>query len=770
MGIDKTNQLVIISALMHDIGKFVQRAEKPYCERLKNTYGSLEKKDAGLDTYALYTDYFLKSADFPLPQELLEYRDKIALLASAYGVIDALQGGEEERLKKIIQLADTYSFGLDKISDEKNTPADNVRLESIFSHIELKTKNKSTAYQQLKEQGADKALFPCFEKGIKPGEYEKLFNDFISALKKIPLDQGFHVYYSSLVSVLERYIYCVPSCAGAINADISLYDHAATTAAIAQALWACCEENKNIALNEQSFLLFSAEFSGIQKYIFSGKTSQGTAKILRARSFHLQVLTRAIILHTLDKLSLSPVAKIMDAGGKFILLLPDTQKTRAVMQEIMQEIEIFFAVTFKGELKAPLALLEINQEDMIQERFLVKLDALNDMLETNKFNVFQHYFSQNPTVFDVDYSKGVCPYCERNTIDIAEKESSRCFECDSLIEIGRAIPLSTLGLFTKNPPQKNCAALKLIGDIYLVLDGGSAFAKSDIEQALDCISLKSFEKYTHYPIAGYVPHKDFEELADSAVIADENRGVSLLGILKADVDNLGFTFSLGFGSRLSISRFAQLSRMLNTFFSEYMVQVIKEHNFNIYTVFTGGDDLFVLGAWTDILAFAEILHKDFYQYTAENKNITLSAGIAFVKPKLPVSKFTAMAEEALEESKAYQKDGQMKNACTLFNVTCPWTEFDKQCQTGKELEKALLQNKLTQGFVRRLLTYADECKSFLTEGKIKHGLYISHLQYDMARNISDESIKKQIAEITQAEEFENSRIAISYALYKTRNA
>lgn len=112
----------------------------------------------------------------------------------------------------------------------------------------------------------------------------------------------------------------------------------------------------------------------------------------------------------------------------------------------------------------------------------------------------------------------------------------------------------------------------------------------------------------------------------------------------------------------------------------------------------------------------------------------------------------------------------MKNACTLFEVTCPWTEFDKQCKTGKDLEDALLQNKLTQGFVRRLLSYADDCKLFMAEGKIRHGLYVSHLQYDMARNISDEDVKKQIAKITQAEEFENSRIAISYALYKTRNA
>lgn len=771
MGIDITNQCIIVSALMHDIGKFAQRAKQKSSRQLESAYCPVYN---GITTHkhVLYTDFFIESADFPLPHELQEHRSRIARLAAAHHNPGVSNDNSEKLLEEIIQKADCFSSGLDRLSSEEENNYKKTRLESIFSFIELREPNTQKEYHALQKQGEAKALFPCSEKENKTDDYEKLFADFVNTLKKIPLDQGFQAYLSSLVSVLEQYAYCIPSSTYKSDPDISLYDHSITTAAIAQALWACCEENRNIPLGKQSFLLFSAEFSGIQKYIFSGKTRTGTAKILRARSFHLQALTRSIILHTLDTLSLSPAAKIMDAGGKFILLLPDTPRTKVLMREIMQEIEIFFAQTFKGELKAPLALLPVTQGEMKQERFLEKLDALNDELETNKFKVFQHYFAEYPAVFDIKYNKEICSYCERNRTE----DEDLCSECKNLIEIGEAIPKSTLGLFTKNKPPKNYASFKLIGGISLVLDNGGTFAKSDIEQALDCINLKSFGSYTHYPIAGYIPckenesPKDFEELADSAVIHEENRCVSMLGILKADVDNLGFIFSLGFKNRLSVSRYAQLSRMLNAFFSEYLVQVIKENNFNIYTVFMGGDDLLVLGAWTDILAFAKILHTDFSAYTAKNKNITLSAGIAFVKPKLPVSKFTAMAEEALNQSKTYQKNGHNKNACTLFEVTCPWTEFDKQCQTGKDIERALLQGELSQGFVRRLLSYADDCKLFMAEGKIRHGLYVSHLQYDMARNISDEDTKKQIAEITQAEKFENSRIAISYALYKTRNA
>ena len=785
MGIDITNQCIIVSALMHDIGKFAQRAEQKASRQLESTYCPVYNGKA-THQHVLYTDYFLEYADFPLPHELENYRSKIARLAAAHHNPGISSDRHECLLEMIIQIADCLSSGLDRFPSEEENNYKKSRLESIFSSIELKNTNTQTAYYQLQKQGDAKALFPCFEKDNKKGDYENLFADFVKSLKKIPLDQGFQAYLSSLVSVLEQYTYCIPSATYKASPDISLYDHAITTAAIAQALWASYNENTNIALMKHSFLLFAAEFSGIQKYIFSGKTSTGTAKILRARSFHLQALTRSIILHTLDKISLSPVAKIMDAGGKFILFLPDTPKTKACMQEIMQEIEIFFARTFKGELKAPLVLLPVKQTEMNQESFLKKLDTLNDLLETNKVKAFQHYFSEYPAVFDVQYGKEICSYCERNAAETFLKTENEdiplCMECAGLIEIGKAIPKSEFGLFTKNRLPNKYAHIELIGGIYLALDNGSPFSKSDIEQALDCINLTSFENYSHYPIAGYIPckkdescgddehPKDFKELADSAVIQEEKRCVSMLGVLKADVDNLGFIFSLGFKDRLSVSRFAQLSRMLNAFFSEYLIQVIKENHLDIYTVFTGGDDLFVLGSWTDILAFAKILHKDFSDYTAKNKDITLSAGIAFVKPKLPVSKFTAMAEEALEKSKGYQKNGHMKNACTLFGVTCTWDEFDKQCQTGNGLEKELLQGKLTQGFVRRLLSYGDDCKLFMEKGEIRRGLYISHLQYDMARNISDAETKKQIAKITQAKEFENSRIAISYALYKTRNA
>ncbi len=87
--------------------------------------------------------------------------------------------------------------------------------------------------------------------------------------------------------------------------------------------------------------------------------------------------------------------------------------------------------------------------------------------------------------------------------------------------------------------------------------------------------------------------KDFEELVG---LGNGEDSFTKLAMLKADLDNLGSVFSEGLRESISISRYATLSRMLNYFFSLYVNYSLKANdNFkDIYTVFSGGDDLCVI--------------------------------------------------------------------------------------------------------------------------------------------------------------------------------
>jgi CRISPR-associated protein Csm1 len=53
--------------------------------------------------------------------------------------------------------------------------------------------------------------------------------------------------------------------------------------------------------------------------------------------------------------------------------------------------------------------------------------------------------------------------------------------------------------------------------------------------------------------------------------------------------------------------------MVDYFFSVYAGELMKEKN--IYTVFAGGDDIFVLGAWDEVIDFAKALREKFMEFS-----------------------------------------------------------------------------------------------------------------------------------------------------------
>ena len=109
-------------------------------------------------------------------------------------------------------------------------------------------------------------------------------------------------------------------------------------------------------------------------------------------------------------------------------------------------------------------------------------------------------------------------------------------------------------------------------------------------------------------------------------------------------------------------------------------------------MFAGGDDLFVLGPWSEIVFFAEYLYDAFSRFTGGNPDVTLSAGVTLAKPGLPVRSIKELAETALEASKGRcgKKKTPEKNSVTLFDVTCPWSLFSSRLERGEWLEELCL--------------------------------------------------------------------------------
>lgn len=258
-------------------------------------------------------------------------------------------------------------------------------------------------------------------------------------------------------------------------------------------------------------------------------------------------------------------------------------------------------------------------------------------------------------------------------------------------------------------------------------------------------------------------------------IAKKSEGKQALAVLKADVDRLGMLFSNGLiSTNYTISRIATLSRMFDGFFSSYLNVLLKDKYPYIYTEYAGGDDLLLIGPWNRIMNLAIDMRQTFKQYTCNNPDVNISAGISLMHVGEPVTNALREAEKLLDTSKEKGRD-----KISLFGVTLDWDTYSKAIEQGKWLSKNVAKDKKSEfnpGFIYRLLQYylmkyrVEQLKDTSDQKiPIKDAKWHSQLNYDMSRNIKSMDVRQEIEKMFSGEEIDNVKIATTYCLYSIRN-
>ena len=196
------------------------------------------------------------------------------------------------------------------------------------------------------------------------------------------------------------------------------------------------------------------------------------------------------------------------------------------------------------------------------------------------------------------------------------------------------------------------------------------------------------------------------------IIADASIGDKRLGILKMDVDHLGLIFTLGLEEeqnpkRKSISRIAALSRSMDIFFGGYLNKICNEifeqwkneskweHKDKVkqifYIVYSGGDDLLIIGPWSEMPKLALKIQDEFKAYTCHNPDINISAGVFLCKPKYPISLAAKAAGKELEHSK-----DKKRKRITIFGDTIEW-----QSTSGVYFEELLDFGEKLYGYINQ---------------------------------------------------------------------
>jgi CRISPR-associated protein Csm1 len=213
----------------------------------------------------------------------------------------------------------------------------------------------------------------------------------------------------------------------------------------------------------------------------------------------------------------------------------------------------------------------------------------------------------------------------------------------------------------------------------------------------------------------------------------------------------------------------------------YLPWLLKKEFPSTYTVYAGGDDLLLIGPWRQTVGLAERLRLDFGKFCGGNPNVTLSAGLEFIKPHFPLNRGVEAAEERLERAKSQPKGTGRNQVCLLSSEPLPWKELARQREMASELSERMRKGKLSLGFVYRLL-YFDE-QRFLAEKerKLRAANWRARFAYSLARQAGrDEELREWVAKLMSldralhrlptGEQVYSRRVAISLALYGNRKS
>ena len=289
-----------------------------------------------------------------------------------------------------------------------------------------------------------------------------------------------------------------------------------------------------------------------------------------------------------------------------------------------------------------------------------------------------------------------------------EKEPvSACLFCNLLYHLGEHLPMAASSVIVRKtapPSYEESKAFLFIGDYYYYLktrpdetDVGTdkyiwGINQIDPLELLELCGESMINHISTFMMARHQPWRYVENHPrplDFAALADESVGADKLGVLKMDVDNLGDVFTSGLRREgeevIPLARRISLSRQMELFLKFYIDEICYGHygaglekprpefsNFvpapekpsnwqwdrkwgskgrNVVIVYSGGDDLFLVGAWSDATEIAFDLHRSFKAYTAENPEIDISAGLVLTAKNYPLYHMANLAKKAINKAK-----------------------------------------------------------------------------------------------------------------------
>jgi len=393
--------------------------------------------------------------------------------------------------------------------------------------------------------------------------------------------------------------------------------------------------------NDFDKFLLKVDISGIQNFIFD-IPSDGASKSIKGRSFYVYSLTHFAETF-FSQLFVNEI--IYNGGGNLLMYISANE------EDLKKKINEFQNCFIEKELYPFIVYVKAANNDFeMQNKQLGKLINIEKLKRKLIFKPFE------PCTENIDW----------NEVSKRLKKSKGFTICE--MNESNIISVGNLSLtFINDDNAKITFENKLL----------NKFPTNNEEETID-----------------------FDEIAKKALLrkADEK-----LAALKIDVDNLGNLFM-----NKNKDDYRKISQAIENFFSVTLyTEILKIYieNGDVYPVFAGGDDAFIIGAWDKIFEIAGIIHSSFdnIQKTwrkniiQKEDDITISAGLVVVNSKFPMIRLANEVEDMLDLAK---KEG--KNRIGIFDECITWSEFERDSKLVKYLVDLISNNEESKSLLYRI--------------------------------------------------------------------
>lgn len=694
-----------------------------------------------------------KANSYDFFEEKLNIKDK--------EILDFLFYKNEEEIRKQELSKNNLAyinFAAKNFSRERNCHSEkNISgsfLASIFNN--LNGNNKNGKYQ---------AKYLSHDQGINYPElqdvkldlnyYKEIENKIQDKLKDLEINKD---YISSLFEMLENYLTYVPISREKNKAtDISLYDDIKMRATFANCIYDyfAAKNQEDFSLlstdeekffEEDIFYLYSFDFSGIQSFIYN-ISSDKALRSLRTRSFYLEMLLEDIIDTLLERLNLFRSNLLYSGGGHCYLILPNTDFVRDSIKIFKDEVNDWLLNMFGSELYLAGGGEACSAKTFVDSNSLKYSEvfrSLSNKISKNKLHRYKAKELKKLNFEEVVDGARECKICRRVDHLIESEKGLICSICDEIERFSKYILDSKIFVVENKSEKKSKSSLPLPFDGILtsVKDEEEFKEKFTNRESYVRAYRKNECQEENYSTKLWIGDYCYENKLN--ILTANAEGIKRIGVLRADVDNLGQSFVRGFSTEdSSLTRSAVFSRNMSLFFKYHINYLLENGEFSItgetkpikrktLIVYSGGDDIFVVGAWDDIIGFSLDLVKSLEKFTLNS--LTISAGLGIFEEKFPIKSMAEITGELEEYAKAnkYEVDGEekTKNSVCLFNKDniYSWKDFEEKV-LGEKLK--LLQDYFTEidergkSFLYRLLNLLRDEES--------DRLNIARLAYLLAR-------------------------------------